>query len=319
MIRKSILSTVLSVLSLLFFLHASEKQPSLQSDLSEYLPEESEIGEWERDGPSQIYKGEDLFLYINGGAEIYHEYGFKQVITQDYINKNRKSISLEIFEMVGSENAFGIYTFKTSTEGKELSLGDRAQLADYYMNLWKGNILITLTGFDEDEETIKGLQEIARAVEVKIKIRGERPILASMLPEKDLVPQSVKYFKGTLGLFNSYPFFTRDVFNLEDGIKGDYKAGYSVFIINYKDKEENQKRFNKVKKNFKESPRYKNFNSVDEKLFFVEDAKGILIFVSHFKNNILIVTGKISEIQARDIFTDIHENRGGKEEKELKF
>ncbi|MCK4819630.1 hypothetical protein KA005_27945, partial [bacterium] len=140
-----------------------------------------------------------MFLYINGGAEIYHENGFKQVIVQDFRNKIRKSISVEIFEMLDSESAYGIYTFKTSTEGKELSLGDKAQLEDYYMNLWKGSFLVTLTGFDEDEETVRGLQEIARAVEAKIKIKGKKPLLVPMLPEKDLVKPSIKYFKGNLG------------------------------------------------------------------------------------------------------------------------
>ncbi|NQT79480.1 MAG: hypothetical protein HQ555_03695 [Candidatus Aminicenantes bacterium] len=302
MIRNIFLSVILSISSFVFLLHASEKPSSLQNDLSQFLPEEKDIGEWKRDGSPQEYKGEDLFLYINGGAEIYHEYGFKQVYVQDFRNKNGKSISVEIFEMLDSESAYGIYTFKTSTEGKELSLGDMAQLEDYYMNLWKGNFLVTLTGFDEDEETVRGLQEIARAVEAKIKTRGKRPLLVSMLPEKDLVKPSIKYFMGNLGLYNNYPFFTRDVFSLKKGVKGDYKTGYSIFLFNYKNGEEGQNRFIEVKTSFKESQRYKDFNPVGDELFKVKDSKGKLIFVSHSKNHILIIMGKIDQFQVRGIF-----------------
>jgi len=291
-----------------FLLHASEKPSSLQNDLSQFLPEEKDIGKWKRDGSPQEYKGEDLFLYINGGAEIYHEYGFKQVIVQDFRNKNGKSISVEIFEMLDSESAYGIYTFKTSTEGKELSLGDMAQLEDYYMNLWKGNFLVTLTGFDEDEETVKGLQEIARAVEAKIKTKGKRPLLVSMLPEKELVTSSIKYFKGSQGLYNNYPFFTRDVFSLKKGVKGDYKTGYSIFLFSYKNSEECRNRFIEVKTSFKESQRYNNFKPVDDELFKVKDSKGKLIFVSHSKNHILIIMGKIDQFQARDIFDYIRKH-----------
>jgi len=272
MTRNFTLLTILLISSLIIsvhlsFLHSSEDPKFLQRDLNKYLPGTDEIGEWKEDGPPRKYKGEDLYSYINGGAEIYHEYGFDQVIVQDYTRKNGKSIALEIFEMEGSEGAYGIYTFKTSTQGKELALGDKAQLADYYLNFWKGDFVVTLIGFDEDEETVKGLQKIARAVDAKIKSRGREPAFVSLLPEKDLIGQSIKYFKGNLGLYNSYPFFTQDVFRLKKGIKGDYKAGYSVFIINYKDSEENQKRFNDVKKSFKESPRYKGFRSIDERLF----------------------------------------------------
>ncbi len=307
------LSTILLIYSLLIsvhlsFLHSLENPKSLQRDLNKYLPETNEIGEWKEDSSPYKYKEEDLYSYINGGAEIYHEYGFKQVIVQDYTRKNGKSIALEIFEMESTESAYGIYTFKTSTEGKELALGDKAQLADYYLNFWKGDFVVTLIGFDEDEETVKGLQKIARAVDTKIKSRGREPAFVSLLPEKDLIEQSIKYFKGNLGLYNSYPFFTQDVFRLKKGIKGDYKAGYSVFIISYKDSKENQPRFNDVKKSFEESPRYKDYKSVDEKLFQMEDGKGKHVFVSHLKKHFLIAIGTIIQAQTKNLFAVVQEN-----------
>ncbi len=313
MIKNVVLSTILFISGFLIYgsfllLHPSENQTPSQRDLHKYLPGTDETGEWKEDDLPQEYEGEDLYLYINGGAEIYHEYGFKQVIVQDYTRKNGKSIALEIFEMESIEGAYGIYTFKTSTEGKELALGDKAQLSDYYLNFWKGDFVVTLTGFDEDEETVKGLQRVARAVDTKIKSRGREPAFVSLLPEKDLIKQSIKYFKGNLGLYNSYPFFTQDVFRLKKGIKSDYKAGYSVFIISYKDSKENRSRFNEVRKSFEESPRYKDFRFVDEKLFQVEDGKGKLVFVSHLKKLFLIAVGAISQAQATEIFAAIQEN-----------
>ena len=317
MMKNAILSTILFMSGLLIsssflLLNPSENQTSPHDDLRKYLPGTDETGEWKKDGLPLEYKGEDLYSYINGGAEIYHEYGFKQVIVQDYTKKNGKSIALEIFKMESTEGAYGIYTFKTSTEGEELALGDKAQLADYYLNFWKGNFVVTLTGFDEDEETAKGLEKIARVVDTKIKSRGREPAFVSLLPEKDLIEQSIKYFKGSLGLYNSYPFFTQDVFRLKKGIKGDYKAGYSVFIISYKDSKENQKRFNDVKKSFEESPRYKDFKSVDERFFQVEDGKGKLVFVSHLKKHFLIAIGTISQAQTKNLFAAIQENLKGK-------
>jgi len=292
---------------LLLSFYSSENSLSAQRDLYKYLPDEDKIEGWKKDGSLQQYKGEDLYLYIDGGAEIYHEYGFRKVIIQDYINKNEKSISLEIFEMTTPESAYGIYTFKTSPEGKELDLGNGAQLADYYLNFWKGNIIVTLTGFDEDEETIEGLLEIARAVEVKIEIRGTRPSIVSMLPKKDLVPQSIKYFKGNLGLYNSYSFFTKDVFWLKGGVKGDYKDGYSLFIISYDDIDESKKRFSKAKKNFRESPRYKNYEPFVEKAFQVKNDRGQFIFISSFDRYILIVVGIVTQAQVKKIFLNFQE------------
>jgi hypothetical protein len=269
------------------------------------LPGEAETGGWKEDGLPQVYVGEDLFAYINGGAEIYHEYGFKQVIVQDFLNKNKKSISLEIFEMSNPESAYGMYTFKTNPGGEELALGDEAQLADYYMNFWKGKFIITLTGFDEDEGTIKGLQKIARAVETKIKTSGKKPPLVSFLPKNNLLTQSIKYFKGNLGLYNSYPFFARDFFSIDKGIKGDYREGYSFYIIKYKNANECKKSFDEAKAGFKGSPRYRNFKFDKGDLIHVRDGKGKLIFISRFKRFILIIRGTLNQVQARKIFAGL--------------
>mgnify|MGYP006290307413 CR=1 FL=1 len=70
---------------------ASLAAAQTESRLTALAPEEFGNGEWTRHRQAEIYQGDDLFLYINGGAEIYHEYGFKQVLLQDYISSDGKS------------------------------------------------------------------------------------------------------------------------------------------------------------------------------------------------------------------------------------
>ncbi len=296
--------------SLCALLCTSGAYSSSTHDLQKFLPSSGEVGEWERDDSPREYRGDSLYDYINGGAEIYHDYGFAQVIVQDFKNKSGKSISIEIFEMEDTESAFGIYTFKTSTEDRKLAMASDARLSDYYLNFWKGNLLVTITGFDEDEETIKGLQELARAVDAKIKVEGEIPRLVSVLPEEGLYPTSIKYFQGNLGLFNSYPFFSKDVFHLEEGIKGDYKGGYTVYIIQSKRTEDEQKKFDDVMRSFWESPKYKNGELLEETLFRVEDSKGKRIFISVYKKSIFVAMGTVDSSLAKEIFSSIQENIG---------
>lgn len=292
----------------LVFINCSRKSPSSEESLFKYIPAEAESGAWKKDGSPQEYKGEDLFLYIDGGADIYREYGFKQVVVQDFLSKKGRSLSLEIFEMTSPESAYGIYTFKTHSGGKALALGDEAQLADYYLNFWKGNFLVTITGFNEDEETAKGLEEIGMAVDKKIASREKRPALVSMLLEKGLIPSSLKYFRGNLGLYNSYPFFTEDIFAFQEGVKGDYEDGYSLYIIPYPTQEECQSRLYDAEIKFKQGQRYKSYTSLGQSLFRVEDGKGNSIFVSHHERYLLIVLGKMGQAQAREIVASVREN-----------
>lgn len=302
--------TVMMIFGFSFLLCASGMDSSPTQDLLQFLPSTGEVGDWQRDDSPQEYRGEDLYEYINGGAEIYHDYGFKQVVVQDFRNRKGKAISIEIFEMEDVESAFGIYTFKTRSEDKKVSLGSDGQLSDYYLNFWKGSLLVTITGFDEDEETIKGIQELARAVDGKIKIRGERPHLISMLPKEGLVHTSIKYFQGNLGLYNSYPFFTKDVFHLREGVKGDYTGGYSVYVINSGEAENDQKKLEDVMKHFEQSPKYMNGEKLEETLFQVEDSKGKRMFISAYKNSLFIAMGVVHPSLAKEIFSRIQENIG---------
>jgi len=302
--------TVLLIFGISILLCSSGAYPSSTQDLQKYIPLTGEVGEWQRDDSPQGYRGDALYEYINGGAEIYHDYGFKQVIVQDFKNKRGKAISLEIFEMEDVESAFGMYTFKISAEDRKLALGSDARLSDYYLNFWKGNLLVTITGFNENEETISGLQELARAVDAKIKRTGERPRLVSVLPEEGLLPTSIKYFQGNLGLYNSYPFFTKDVFHLKEGIKGDYKGGYTVFIIHSHGTEDAQKKFDDVMRHFEQSPKYMDGKLLEEMLFQVEDSKGKRMFISVYKSRIFVAMGAVHRSQAKEIFSSIEENIG---------
>jgi hypothetical protein len=299
--------SVLSLLVALFLFESETIQASFQDDLAQYLPRSGEVQGWERDGAPQAYRGEGLYEYINGGAEIYHEYGFRQVVIQDFKSNDGKSISVEIFEMEDPGSAYGIFTFKTNPEDREISLGSGALLSDYYLNFWKARYLVTLTGFDENEETIRGLQNIAHSVDRKIKADGNRPSLVSALPEEGLERASLKYFEGSLGLYNCYPFFTEDVFRLKEGIKGDYKGGYSLYIIKSRTAEKGPVHFDELKRSFEGSSRYGDFRSLSDLIFRVEDRNGKQICITQSKDRILIIIGAVSQERIKNIFAGIHE------------
>jgi hypothetical protein len=124
--------------SLVLFLNCQNASSHEEEGLRALLPTASEIDNWERYLDFEEYKGEDLFFYINGGAEIYHEYGFERVIVQDYKSPNGRSASLEIYKMSSPDSAYGMYTFKSSGKGQELNVGHGCKLQDYYLNFWKG-------------------------------------------------------------------------------------------------------------------------------------------------------------------------------------
>ncbi|MBN1222134.1 MAG: hypothetical protein JXB23_02715 [Candidatus Aminicenantes bacterium] len=260
--------------------------------LSFLLPQSGEVPGWERYDDFQEYEGDDLFFYINGGAEIYHEYGFERVIVQDYKNKNEKSASLEIYAMVGPQSSYGIYSFKTTGEGQPLELGAEGKLQDYYLNFWKGKYLVTITGFDEEQETLEGLKAIACAVDARIKLSesAERPVLTELLPQEGLDAQEVKYFMGNLGLFNSYPFTTKSLFQVKEAVKGSYEGGYDIYLIKYDNEKEPLNILQKAARGLPLEPRYRSVKAEGISLELLDENETYILIKQH-KNFIIIILG----------------------------
>lgn len=59
--------------------------------------------------PSRSFTGESLYGYIDGGADLYLEYGFTGVIASEFVYQKRK-YKTEIYKMNNPEAAFGIFS-----------------------------------------------------------------------------------------------------------------------------------------------------------------------------------------------------------------
>lgn len=166
--KRSLIITAALFTSMAIIVIQCSRRPSGQSDISFYLPGPENLEEWKSIAHPQKFTGKDLYSHMNGGAEKYLSLGFKQLITQDYSNNNNKTITLEIFEMENTTGALEMYASKTDNDGIPLAIGNEALLEDYYLNFRKNNFLVTLTGFDSEQETINGLMTIAKIVDERI-------------------------------------------------------------------------------------------------------------------------------------------------------
>jgi hypothetical protein len=245
-----------------------------QDPLRALLPSGQAVPGWTADGDPQPFEGEDLYTYIDGGAEIYQEYGFRRVVVQDYKNAKGLSVSLEIFEMKTPAAAFGIFSFKRSGNGKSVPLGSGGELESYYLNFWKGRFLATVTGFDESPETANGLMAIASAVAAKIREEAAVPSLIAALPEKGLRPGSVTYLRGLLGLNNIYPFYTARGLAFTEGVRGLYDSGETLIVLDYGSAEARHAAWLELRTELERSGRFEQPKNYLADAVVFKDAKG---------------------------------------------
>jgi hypothetical protein len=240
------------------------------------LPAAADLRGWAPSGRAEVYQGEALYEYIDGGAEIYHEYGFREVAVQDYKDRAGHTATLEVYLMVSPAAAFGMYTFKTTGEGRATVWeGVEGEIETYYLNVWRGSVLATVTGLDESPETLEGVIALGRATAARLSGSLEKPSVVDGLPRKGLKPGSRKYFRGRLGLLNVRSLFPGAEFPFVEGVRGLYNDGSELFIFATGSAREAGAAFETLREAQRADIRLGVYNAVDESFTFRDGIPGL--------------------------------------------
>lgn len=256
-----------------------------------YLPGQLQIEGWKLSFTPEEAEGDDLFILIDGGSEIYHEYGFKQALAAEYSGPEGRKLNIEIYRMADAASAYGVFSFKTGEGGEKLNIGDVAVIEKYYLNFYKADVQVSITALVDSSETRSDLIRFAEAISSKIGgSQRSLPDIAALLPMEGNVFHYPKYIKGYLGLMNNYDFGMGDVFRVEEGVIGKW-GGATGLVLKYRDKAEAEKRFTDSARAFSESMEYNNF-STKEKTYSALKNKGDRIVVAKKGACLIIAAGK---------------------------
>ena len=184
-------------------------------ELKGLLPSSADVPGITKGGRPRIYTGTKLFDYMDGGAELYYEYGFVQACVQRYQTPPGE-VTVEIYQMDLPANAYGIYTF--DTEGEHPSIGQDAAYERGLLGFWKGRYFVRV--FSENEELKETILVLGGAIAQKITEEGERPDIMASIPPLWVVGDSLLYFRGQIALSNSYFLSHQNVLSLGEGTEG---------------------------------------------------------------------------------------------------
>gem|GEM_PF-419283 len=157
---------------------------------------------WQEQETVLISKAEDMFKYMDGGAELYLAYGFRRLAVKRYKSEESLPMLVEVYEFDSSENAYGIYSFDTA--GDKLDIGQDAVYGHGLLKFWKDKILVRVFAEKEYQKSEDDLLAFGRQIDSKIPTEGSRPDLLSLIPEKKLVPDSLHFFHKNICLNNIY-------------------------------------------------------------------------------------------------------------------
>ncbi len=179
---------------------------------------------WKRTGPVERYNKEGLYGYIDGGAEIVLEYGFRDLTVRRYVPASGAGapgeITLEIYRMDSGEAAFGLYS--TRLEGGERSrpgLRPANGIGPGQGCLVKGLYLVNVLAPEAGENEIG---EFLAAVEPNVPGEGTaRPKGLDRLPPDGMMPSSERYIRGPIAARGESPFLEGTFWRIAPADGGD--------------------------------------------------------------------------------------------------
>ena len=171
------------------------------------------------------YGRDNLWEYINGAAELFLTYRFRELIVADF-EQGEAAITVSVYDMSGPLDAFGVFETEKPDKAEVLADDGAAAVlqAPYQGLMFKDRFYVKVEagGGDVSAESLGGaMKEVAEGLPGEA---GLPPQLA-VLPEEGRVPGSVAFAGGNFLGFE----------DLRSCLYADYKVGdgddYRLFVM----------------------------------------------------------------------------------------
>ncbi len=201
------------------------------------IPPDDFYDGWKRSGERVKFAGSDLYGHIDGGAELFLEFGFEQLVVQRYA-RGEQEIDLEIYQMDSPEGALGIYLMKCGKEKPVEGINARNTGSSSQLTIVKNRYFIQVNSFIGDDALLPVMVTMANITLEKIP-EGVPITLFGKLSQRNLVPGSESIIRGRYSLQPIYTFGSGDILSLEGrafGVVADYadsNISYTCILVPY--------------------------------------------------------------------------------------
>jgi len=184
---------------------------------------------WVLSGPPRVFSKESLYGYIDGGAEAFLQYGFRNLWVYRFVPDKPvaagKEITLELYQMASPAAAFGI--FSTRREGGE-PVSPAIRTANWIgreqTNLVKGDLYANILAAGCEQGDVE-----AFAMSLDRHLPAGETLLPRAffcMPEFNLIRGSERYICGLTAAANESPLLGADFWGFKEGVAEAYSVKY---------------------------------------------------------------------------------------------
>jgi len=186
-------------------------------ELRAMLPQ---VAGWRLAEAAQSFFPETLFERIDGAAESYLAYDFKELLAAEFeFPGSEASLTAEIYDMGTPLNAFGIYSAERFPENQPIAVGLMGYIEGEALNFVAGRYYVKLLSFDTGPQTARVLTDFARKISAPVVDPGVLPDIFARFPRESMTAMSEKYINRN---FLGFEFLGR-------GFQVTYRFGQQEF------------------------------------------------------------------------------------------
>jgi len=189
---KSIL-LVTAVVTILLLSCGGEKQPAEISRSADFLISQVDSLNLQRTSEIRVFVGDSLWEYINGGAELYHAYGFSEVSTA-YYEQAGTEIVVDVYQFETDLGAFGLFSMLRPDNATNPGYGIDGFASETNIVFVKGVYVAMLTGFELSENVTTAITRAAPIFEQLLPGTTNRPAMFERFPGENVVMPSDKVY-----------------------------------------------------------------------------------------------------------------------------
>jgi hypothetical protein len=195
---------------------------------------------WAVSGALRTFTGQDLFNQIDGGAELFLEFGFAQLRLQAYA-RDKAELTLGAYEMESAAAALGVYLMKMGRETPFPEIAARNSGEEAQITIVKGRYFVQVDNLGDVPASKAEAAALANAFLAGVSAETAQTPLDA-LPAKGKVPGSERLIRGPYGLQPYFTFGEGDILSLGGRVFGalaNYKmpdgASFDRLIVPYPD------------------------------------------------------------------------------------
>jgi hypothetical protein len=270
------------------------------------LPSETEGWRW--DTKETQYKSKTLFKYIDGAAELYLAYDFQNLTVRQFEKPGRPLITVEVYEMASSKDAYGVFSYEHQDE--TAGIGQGSEFGGGLLRFWKGKYFVSVYAEGEGADVESGILNVGRAAADAILATGPEPKLIGYIPGVDLglVDKSVRYLKSHVLLNQRFFIAHQNILNLNrktEAVLAQYIRGKQktqLLLIRYPNLKEGANAYQSFMKAYLPDTRGKDRSKIED---------GKWTFARQRNEFVVIVFGASTEADAESLLKATEEKLAG--------